>query len=182
MLQFCHNEDILYIYIYIYTYQIPLSIWYHRMYLFEIKHCLQVELVLTERILATPVQIPWKLDHNGPPWTKEDQEGPIFSACCCCLWGRCTRSNLLPAPLRRSSPAQDGPLWKPFWWLSSLSSLSSMTNSSDMILRPLSICDHFLDCLVTFPQLCHVLRHVCTFIPDQQQWRLEKRRNQLKSN
>ena len=110
------------------------------------------------------------MDQHGPKWTnmaKRDQEGQILSACW--SWGRCTRSNLLPAPLRRSSPAQDGPLWKPFWWLSSLSSLSSMTNSSDMILRPLSICDHLLDCLVTFPQLGHVLRHVCTFIPDHQQ-------------
>ena len=48
-----------------------------------------MELVLTERILLTPVQIPckeswttmqWtKMNQSGTPWTKEDQEGPRWS-------------------------------------------------------------------------------------------------------
>ena len=52
------------------------------------------------------------MDQSGPKWTNMDQDGQILSACW--SWGRCTRSNLPPAPLQRSSPAQDGPLWKSF--------------------------------------------------------------------
>ena len=112
------------------------------------------------------------MDQYGPKWTNMDQRGPR---------GTKMVKSSAPAdrevgalgPIFSSPPSEEAPLLKMvrsenhFAIIVIMSSLSSMTTSSDMILRPLSICDHLLDCLVTFPQLSHVLRHACTFIPEQ---------------
>ena len=123
------------------------------------------------RFLAKKVGPQWtNMDQSGPKWTNMDQKGPRRSNLQRLLIVRSVHSvQSSPRPPPKKLPCSRWSALKIILpSLSSLSSLSSMITSSDMILRPLSICDHLLDCLVTFPQLGHVLRHVCTFIPDHQ--------------
>ena len=123
------------------------------------------------RFLAKKVGPQWtNMDQSGPTWTKEDQGGPRWSNLQRLLIVRSVHSvQSSPRPPPKKLPCSRWSALKIILVIVIIvfSIINAMTTSSDMIFRPLSICDHLLDCLVTFPQLSHVLRHVCTFIPEQ---------------